>query len=237
MSNHGFLLIDKPEGWTSFDVVAKLRTLTGMKKIGHAGTLDPFATGLLIIAIGREATKKINKLMGMDKEYEAEFVLGATTDSFDTETAVRRDPNMPQISRDQILLAMKELTGAIEQIPPMHSAIKIGGKRLYKLARKGEEVERKSRLVRINAFDLIGNPENDQGQLIIDVRITCSSGTYIRALARDLAQKLGTIGYCRNLRRTNIGSYSISDAATMNQVNTETWQNLVKNLEFDARSR
>ena len=234
MPNHGFLLIDKPVDWTSFDIVAKLRNITGIKKIGHAGTLDPFATGLLIVAIGREATKEIDKLMGMDKEYLAEFILGATTASLDTETKIEIDPSMPDISRDQIISAMQELTGDIEQIPPMHSAIKIGGKRLYKMARKGEEVERKPRKIRIDAFELINDAKEEDGQLILEVRIQCSSGTYVRALARDLAQKLGTTGYARALRRTKIGEYNISDAVKITDVNEQTWQDLIKNLEIEA---
>lgn len=234
MTNSGFLLIDKPVDWTSFDVVAKLRNITNIKKIGHAGTLDPFATGLLIIAIGRESTREIDKLMGLDKEYLAEFVLGATTASLDTETDIEVDANMPDISQDQILQAMQELTGELKQIPPMHSAIKIGGKRLYKMARKGEEVERKPRAVRIDEFELINDIRKKDGQLIIEVRIKCSSGTYIRAIARDLAEKLGTTGYCRALKRTKISKFKVQDSIEMSDINSENWQNLVKKLEIDA---
>lgn len=239
MPKSGFLLINKPQGWTSFDVVAKLRTITNIKKIGHAGTLDPFATGLLIIAIGREATREIDKLMGLDKEYLAEFVLGATTESLDTETEVKIDDDMPELSQDQILATMQELTGEIDQIPPMHSAIKVGGKRLYKIARKGEEVERKPRKVRIEHFELTSPPyEGGAGggrtPLILEVRIKCSSGTYIRALARDLAEKLGTTGYTRALCRTKIGNFNVSDAIEIDQIDDQTWQNFVKNLEIDA---
>jgi len=234
MTNSGFILIDKPVDWTSFDVVAKLRGITGIKKIGHAGTLDPFATGLLIVAIGRDATKHIDSFMGMSKEYVAEFIIGASTASFDTETEVVIDENMPEISQDQIIAAMKQLTGAIDQIPPMHSAIKVGGKRLYKLARKGEDVERKPRSVKINKFDLINDIRSEGKQLILKVRIQCSSGTYVRALARDLAAILGTTGYTRELRRTKIGDYDVSDAIKMDQINDKTWQNFVKNLDITA---
>ncbi|MBT3231031.1 tRNA pseudouridine(55) synthase TruB [Candidatus Uhrbacteria bacterium] len=234
MTNSGFLLINKPQEWTSFDVVAKLRNITQIKKIGHAGTLDPFATGLLIVAIGRDATKQIDSFMGLGKEYIAEFVLGATTDSLDTETEVVVDTNMPEITHEQIDTVMKELIGDIKQIPPMHSAIKVGGQRLYKMARKGEEIERKPRPVRIEDFRLISDIEKENGQLILEVRIQCSSGTYIRALARDLAQKLNTTGYCRALRRSKIGDFNVSDALEMDQINSETWQNLVKKLEIDV---
>jgi len=234
MTNSGFILIDKPVDWTSFDVVAKLRGITGIKKIGHAGTLDPFATGLLIVAIGRDATKHIDSFMGMSKEYVAEFIIGASTASFDTETEVVIDENMPEISQDQIIAAMKQLTGAIDQIPPMHSAIKVGGKRLYKLARKGEDVERKPRSVKINKFDLINDIRSEGKQLILKVRIQCSSGTYVRALARDLAAILGTTGYTRELRRTTIGDYDVSDAIKMDHINDKTWKNFVKNLDITA---
>jgi len=267
MTKSGFLLIDKPINWTSFDIVAKLRSITGIKKIGHAGTLDPFATGLLIVAIGRDATKQIDRIVASNKTYEAEFVIGATTESLDTETEAIIDPNMPEISQDQIVKAMTELTGEIDQIPPMYSAIKIDGKRLYKLARKGEEIEREPRHVTIHEFKLINEIQEDlplplirkeggsnpelasppsQGgggggclstvtqtkaksketdrSIIINVIIQCSSGTYVRALARDLAKKLGTVGYCKNLRRTKIGDFDIADAIEINQVTSENWQ-------------
>ncbi|MBU4315443.1 tRNA pseudouridine(55) synthase TruB [Patescibacteria group bacterium] len=236
MTDLKFLLIDKPAGWTSFDIVAKLRSITGIRKIGHAGTLDPFATGLLVVAIGREATKLIDNFMGMDKVYEAKFVLGATTDSLDTETEIIIDSNMPEISQDQILQAMQQLTGQIDQIPPMHSAIKINGKRLYKLARQGEEIKREPRHVTIHKFELVsptfkGGDGGGCRQIVLEVKIKCSSGTYVRALARDLGKILGTTGYVRSLRRTKIGNIPVSDATEISAVNSENWQKLVKNLE------
>ena len=203
-------MIDKPANWTSFDVVAKLRGITGEKTIGHAGTLDPFATGLLIVAVGREATKRLDTFLKQDKTYRATFVLGATSTTQDPEgeiTAVTG--NVP--SREMIERTIAEhFMGTINQIPPMHSAIKIGGKKLYELARQGKEVDRPARSVTIHRFDIINyHPPT------IEVEINVSSGTYIRAIARDLGQTLGCGAYCSALRRTRIGQYSIEDAVIL----------------------
>jgi len=238
----GFILIDKPARITSHDVVDVLRRLTGIKKIGHAGTLDPFATGLLIIAIGRETTREISKFVGMDKTYEAQIVLGATTVSLDTETEVIFNRvgaygNTP-LRRDEIENAMKKLTGEIDQIPPMHSAIKVGGKRLYKSARKGEEVRVEPRKIRVKEFTMIepkipqvsGRPVEQKTQ-IISAHIKCSSGTYVRALARDLAAELGTVGYLRNLKRTSIGKFELQNAIKLKDLTANNWQILVKSLK------
>ncbi len=227
---YGFLLIDKPAGITSHDVVDKLRRITGIKKIGHAGTLDPFATGLLLMAIGREATREISGFVGLDKVYEAEFVLGATTETLDSEGDFIQDVGAYDHTslRDEIEKAMQSLTGDIEQIPPMYSAIKIGGKKLYQLARKGETVERPARSVTIHEFSLLDEPSVEDDLTILNVRISCSSGTYIRALARDLAEKLGTLGYVKTLRRTSIGDYLIKNALpltelTNDQISANLW--------------
>lgn len=233
----GFLLVDKPVGFTSHDVVAKLRGITRIKKIGHAGTLDPFATGLLIVAIGREATRDIAKYVGMDKTYEATFVIGATTETLDPESEVVVDPTFktpPSLPArgEELECALVSLTGPIEQIPPMYSAIKMGGQKLYDLARKGIEIERKPRAVTIHSFEMIGEPRID-GTIAIDVRIRCSSGTYVRALARDLGIALGTIGYVTALRRTTIGPFCIEDAAAMADITPDSWPMLVKK-GFDA---
>lgn len=229
-------MIDKPAGWTSHDVVGKLRRITGIKRIGHAGTLDPFATGLLIVAVGRESTRELETYVGMDKTYEATFVIGATTETLDPEGAVVVDTKSPPvlpISGEVIANAIQSLTGPIAQIPPMYSAIKMGGKKLYELARKGIEVERKPRNVTIHSFEIIGESRG-VGPIEIDVRIRCSSGTYIRALARDLAAALGTTGYVTALRRTSIGDLRVENAVAPGDITPESWPTLLKKGFDDA---
>lgn len=219
----GFLLVDKPAGITSHDVVDKLRRITGIRKIGHAGTLDPFATGLLILAIGRESTKQISAFVGMDKEYSAEFVLGATSETLDSESEIIKTPSSSSFEKEDVEKAMKSLTGKIDQIPPMYSAIKINGKKLYELARKGETIERPPRKITIHSFELMLKPKIEDDLTILDVTINCSSGTYIRSLARDLAEKLGTTGYVRKLRRNSIGEYQIMNAVSLNSLDSDNW--------------
>ena len=206
------LLIDKPFEWTSFDVVNKLRYKLKIKKIGHAGTLDPLATGLLIICVGK-MTKRIDEYMGLEKEYTGKFVIGQTTPSFDLETEVSEKKDISQITSSQIQEAVKSLTGKIDQLPPLHSAIKIGGKRAYEFARKGKEVELKPREVEIKEFEITGIdlPE-------VTFRITCSKGTYIRSIARDFGDALGVGAYLSQLCRTRIGSFKLEDAQTLEEV-------------------
>ncbi len=231
----GFLLINKPAGMTSHDVVDALRRVTGIKKIGHAGTLDPFATGLLIVAVGREATREINNFVGLDKTYEAEFVIGATTETLDPESEVRRDPKIEDgtlvINPD---CKINDFTGPMQQIPPMYSAIKQKGKKLYELARKGETVERPPRDITVHSFDLLKDPWLEDGLMILSVQTRVSSGTYIRAMARDLAAQLKTIGYVRQLNRSSIGPFKLQDAANLDDVTSENWPSLLKNLEIPA---
>ncbi len=215
----GFLLIDKPAGWTSFDVVAKLRGITHVKKIGHAGTLDPFATGLLVVAIGSTATKQLSSFVKQDKVYEATFVLGDTSTTHDPEGVIAPVKNPSGLSKDDVIRALKQFTGTIEQIPPMHSAVKIGGKKLYELARKGKEIERAPRTVTVRAFDLV-----TWVAPLLTVRIMCSSGTYVRALARDVGDALGVGAYVKSLRRTRIGSLRIEDATPIDRIAPEHWQ-------------
>ncbi|MFH1712521.1 MAG: tRNA pseudouridine(55) synthase TruB, partial [Patescibacteria group bacterium] len=193
---------------------------------GHAGTLDPFATGLLLVAVGREATREISEYVGLDKVYEAEFVLGATTDSLDTETEIVIDPSGPvkNLSLHDIEQAINKLTGEQNQIPPMHSAIKKGGQKLYKLARQGKSIEREPRTIIVHEFKLLSNPEYQDDLMIVQVTIKCSSGTYIRALARDLGRELGTTGYVRSLRRTSIGNFAIENAVMLNSLTSENWR-------------
>lgn len=221
-----FLLLDKPAGITSHDVIDRLRRVTGIRTIGHAGTLDPFATGLLIVAVERDATKHIAEFVGMDKEYVADIVIGQTTDTLDPEGAVVDGPKI-QTSQRAVSTAMASLTGNIEQIPPMYSAIKIDGKKLYDLAREGKEVERPPRAVTVHEFSLISH--NLSSSLIIpspftiQTKIHCSSGTYIRALARDLGLALGSVGYVTALRRTKIGDYAVDDAVKLADLSPQNW--------------
>lgn len=206
------LLINKPYDWTSFDVVGKLRNILNIKKIGHAGTLDPLATGLLIICTGK-MTKQIESFMGMEKEYTGTFVIGQTTPSHDLETPVSEKKDISAITPDQISAVIKSYTGKISQLPPMHSAVKVGGKRAYKFARKGATVELKPREVEVHEFEVTGIhlPE-------IHFRIVCSKGTYIRSLARDVGEALGVGAYLSQLCRTRIGKFHLVDALTIEQV-------------------
>src|SRR5690349_3890068 len=206
------LLINKPFEWTSFDVVNKLRYKLKIKKIGHAGTLDPLATGLLIICVGK-MTKRIEEYMGLEKEYTGKFVIGQTTPSFDLETEVSEKKDISHITSFQIQEAAKSLTGKIDQLPPMHSAIKVGGKRAYQFARKGKEVELKPREVEIKEFEITGItlPE-------VAFRIVCSKGTYIRSIARDFGEALGVGAYLSQLCRTRIGNFKLENAQTIEEV-------------------
>jgi tRNA pseudouridine55 synthase len=206
------LLINKPLQWTSFDVVNKLRYKLKMKKIGHAGTLDPLATGLLIICTGK-FTKRLEEFQAQEKEYTGEFVIGQTTPSHDLETRVSQLVDYSHISEEQIYAAAKKLTGPLQQIPPLHSAIKVDGKRAYKFARKGKEVELKPREVTVSVFEItkIQKP-------IIGFRIVCSKGTYIRSLARDFGNDLRVGAYLSLLCRTRIGDFKLTDAKTLEEI-------------------
>jgi len=209
------LLFDKPIGWTSFDVVNKVRYLIrshlGIKKIkvGHAGTLDPLATGLLILCTGK-FTKRIQEFQDQDKEYTGTFFLGATTPSFDKETEIDKIYNISHITDDKILNAAKQLTGDIEQIPPLFSAIKIKGKRAYDYARKNKDVKLNPRKVSINEFEITGI---DLPKIYF--RVSCSKGTYIRSLARDFGEALNAGAYLTSLCRTKSGSIDLSETMTI----------------------
>lgn len=211
----GYLLIDKPEGWTSFDVVKRLRSVSKVKKIGHAGTLDPLATGLLIICFGKH-TKKIEYMQGKPKEYVGSFVLGATTESYDLEKPVQEGFPIDHITPVSIDEAVASLTGDVDQVPPLHSAVKVKGKRAYEHARKGKTLELKSRRVNISRFDV------DQSDFpILRFTIGCSKGTYIRSIARDLGRALGTGAYMSSLRRTAIGEFNVDDAVHITDIKTQ----------------
>jgi tRNA pseudouridine55 synthase len=206
------LLINKPFRWTSFDVVNKLRYKLKIKKIGHAGTLDPLATGLLIICTGK-MTKRIDEYQAQEKEYTGKFVIGQTTPSHDLETEASGKIDVSSISEEQIHSATKKFIGTIQQIPPIHSAIKVDGKRSYNLAREGKEVELKPREVTVSEFEITSIEKP-----VIGFRIVCSKGTYIRSLARDFGNELGVGAYLSELCRTRIGNYKLDNAISIDEV-------------------
>jgi tRNA pseudouridine55 synthase len=206
------LLINKPLEWTSFDVVNKLRYRLKIKKIGHAGTLDPLATGLLIICTGK-MTKQIDGFQAQEKEYIGKFVIGQTTPSYDLETAPGEPRDIQHITGDQMREVAQQFIGVIQQTPPLHSAIKIDGKRAYELARKGMEQELKPREVEIKVFEI-----TQVEKPWVSFRVVCSKGTYIRSLARDFGNALGVGAYLAELCRTRIGDFKLENALTIDQV-------------------
>lgn len=211
MMNNGLLLLDKAKGSTSFRLVSLLRKLTKISKIGHAGTLDPFATGLMVMLIGREFTKRSDEFLTCDKEYEATMHLGIETDSYDVEgTIMRTSPIIPTLSEIEAIIPAFQ--GTISQIPPMFSAKKIQGQKLYDLARKGITIERKPCLVTVS-IQLIQYTYPE-----LKIRVACSKGTYIRSLAHDIGQTLGTGAHLSSLRRTRSGNFLLSDAITQEQI-------------------
>lgn len=236
----GILLIDKPKGWTSHDAVAKVRASLGKEqgtrnmehgkklKVGHAGTLDPMATGLLILLVGK-ATKQQDKFTKLDKEYEAEITLGATSTTDDAEGAIapgsmKYEVGSKKPSEKELRKVLKQFTGEIEQVPPQYSAIKVGGKRAYKTARAGGSTELKPRRVTIYGFK---NVEYEYPVIKFTVRV--STGTYIRSLARDIGEALETGAYLSGLRRTSIGSYSVKNAASPEVDREELLERIIDN--------
>lgn len=207
----GFLLVDKPSGWTSHDVVAKVRRLAGIKKVGHAGTLDPMATGLLVVAVG-PVTRLLRFLQDLPKTYVAEATFGIATDSLDADGQVISTEPM-DFGREQLEKSVSGFVGDIEQIPPMVSAVKVDGKKLYELAREGKEIERKPRPVSIYQFDILGFTPGDHP--VASFRIRSSKGTYVRTLIDDVAQDLGGRAHLTGLRRTANGSLSVTDSSTI----------------------
>jgi tRNA pseudouridine55 synthase len=203
------LLIDKPLEWTSFDVVRKLRRLVRTRKIGHAGTLDPLATGLLILCTGK-FTKRINEYMAKEKEYTGSITLGARTPTFDLESEPEDPRDYSGIDAGLLDSVLQRFTGPILQVPPIHSAIKIDGRRVYELARQGKEVKLDPRPVVIKAFEI-----TDLSLPVLRFRVVCSTGTYIRSLANDLGAALGCGGYLSSLRRTRIGEFGVERAMDM----------------------
>jgi len=214
----GFVVVDKPAGWTSHDVVGKVRWLAGTRKVGHAGTLDPMATGVLVVGIGK-ATRLLTYVVGADKSYDATIRLGVGTTTDDAEGEVVAAPGCTGTADAALDEAVAALTGDILQVPTTVSAIKVDGKRAYALARAGEEVELQARPVTVSRFDVLAaRPAVALGEipvLDLDVTVTVSSGTYVRALARDLGSALGTAGHLTALRRTRVGGHALDDARTL----------------------
>lgn len=220
----GILLVDKPTEHTSHDVVARLRGKLRMKRIGHAGTLDPMATGLLVILLGK-ATRLSQYLMSVDKEYEGAVELGKVTDSQDAEGQVMETRPVPELSAEQIAAALRGFLGDQYQTPPMYSAIKIDGVPLYRHARKGEEVEREPRFIRVMGWDLLGweTPR-------FRFRLRCTKGTYVRTLAHDLGQKLGCGAHLAALRRTASGELRVENALTLDAIEALTLPEIERRL-------
>lgn len=206
-ATHGLVVVDKPAGVTSHDVVDMLRRRFGERQVGHAGTLDPDATGVLLVGVG-SATRLLRFLAGLDKDYTGEVVLGVETSTLDAAGDVVATHDMSAVTIDEARVAAGRLTGDIQQVPPMVSALKVDGRRLHELAREGIEVERAPRPVHVAHFDV--EPTDDAG--VLRVAVTCSSGTYVRSLAADLGRLLGGGAHLRNLRRTRIGPFVIDEA-------------------------
>ena len=209
----GLAVVDKPVGWTSHDAVARCRKVFGQKKVGHAGTLDPDATGILLVGLGR-ATRLLRFLTALPKTYTGEVVLGIETSTLDAAGEVTATHVMDGVTLDQARAAAVGLTGDILQVPPMVSAVKVGGQRLHALARKGEVVEREPRPVTVHRFDVDATDD----PIVLRVEVECSSGTYIRVLAADLGHALGGGAHLRNLRRTAAGSYAEADAVPLEEL-------------------
>ena len=220
----GLLVVDKPAGWTSHDVVARVRRLADTRKVGHAGTLDPMATGVLVLGIDR-GTRLLTFLVGTDKEYAATIRLGVATTTDDAEGEVVSAVDAAALAEADVVAAMAPLTGPIEQVPSSVSAIKVNGQRAYARVRAGEAVELAARSVTVHRFDLLetrpGTGPDGIAVLDLDVVVQCSSGTYVRALARDLGEALGVGGHLTALRRTRVGGYGLDVARTLDQLEAE----------------
>jgi len=220
--NGGFILINKPTKITSHDVVDTLRRITGIKKIGHAGTLDPFATGLLILGIQREFTRRLSFFQKKDKEYIATLKLGAESDTFDKDGKIFEKEVKKLPEKKEIEKILKSFLGEVEQTPPAFSAKKIGGKKLYELARRGIKTEIKPQKVKIYEISVL-----EYHFPYLKIKVKCSSGTYIRSLASDIGKKLGCGAYVEELVRTKIGEFSIENAVELSKLNPQNWRNFL----------
>jgi tRNA pseudouridine55 synthase len=208
------LNISKPIGWTSFDVVRRIKNCFSKTKVGHAGTLDPFAEGVLLVCVGK-ATKKVPELMDQKKEYVTTLEFGKTTDTLDISGNVLDEKSVSGLSVANIEEKLQEFLGEIEQVPPAFSALRVNGQRAYDLARRGDDPDLKSRIVQIDKFDLVDLKGSEA-----TFKILCSKGTYIRSLARDLALSLDTVGYLRSLTRTKVGPYELKDSIKVTKVHS-----------------
>ena len=206
------LLVRKPAGWTSFDVVHKIGRMFGIKKVGHAGTLDPLATGLLIVCTGKK-TKTLGEFVGLEKEYEAEMMLGARTESHDSATPVIETRSTEGIGEERIRTVLAGFAGPRLQVPPMWSALSVKGKRLYRYAREGVEVDRRPREIMIHSIALL-----EVRLPVVRFRVTCSKGTYVRSLVDEIGERLGCGAYLTALERTRIGPYQLRDAVTIEEL-------------------
>jgi tRNA pseudouridine55 synthase len=214
----GVAVVDKPAGWTSHDVVAKARGLLGTRKVGHAGTLDPDATGVLVLGVGR-ATRLLRYLTPLGKAYEAEIVLGVETSTLDAAGEVTATHDMSEVTVEEARRVVAEqFTGSIMQVPPMVSAVKVGGRRLHELAREGLEVDREARAVTIESFTV---DEVPGASAVLRATVSCSSGTYVRSLAADLGHALGGGAHLRSLRRTSVGPFSLEQAVPLDRLSPD----------------
>ncbi|MFC1802038.1 tRNA pseudouridine(55) synthase TruB [Patescibacteria group bacterium] len=225
MENTGFILINKPSGITSHDVIYKLRKITSIKKIGHSGTLDPFATGLLIVGVGRQSTKQLDKFLKQDKEYITKIKLGSISDTFDKTGQITKVENSQKPTQDEVLKVLKKYIGEINQTPPIFSAKKIKGKKMYELARKGIKIEMKPCLIIIYEIELLSYKYP-----YLEIKVSCSSGTYIRSLGNDIGKDLNCGGYLEELHRTKIGEYSVENSNKLENINSKKWNNLLINI-------
>ncbi len=224
----GFLLINKPAGPTSHDIVDEIRKITGIKKVGHTGTLDPFAEGLLILLVGREATKKQAEFLKKDKEYIATLKLGFETDTYDRTGNIENTYNGTLPSQQKIENVLKKFEGEILQIPPIYSAKKIKGKKAYELARKGKQFKLEPVKINIRKLKLLNYNKN-----LLTLDIECTAGTYIRSLAYDIGCELGCGAYLEKLIRIKSGKFELKDAIDLNKLTSENWQKLL--LDIDKR--
>jgi tRNA pseudouridine55 synthase len=213
----GLAIVDKPAGWTSHDVVARCRRIFGQKRIGHAGTLDPGATGVLLVGLG-QATRLLRFVAELVKCYEGEIVLGTETSTLDDEGEVVAVHQMSDVALDDVRTAAERFVGEIDQVPPMVSAVKVGGRRLHELARQGLEVERPARRVRVDRFQVAVTPEPS----VYRIDVECSSGTYVRVLAADVGRALGGGAHLRHLRRTSIGPFALDRAAPLDALGPDS---------------
>ena len=204
--------INKPTGWTSFDVVKKVRGIIKEKKVGHAGTLDPFAEGVLVLGTGPD-TKKLTNIATAKKTYRANLNLGKATDTLDLDGKISAEAVVPELTKETIASVLASFIGTKEQIPPMYSAKHVNGQRLYKLARKNKTIERDPVMISIDQISLL-----DYTEPVITFEVTCSKGTYVRVLGVDIAERLGTVGHLTALTRISVGTYNIADATTIEEL-------------------